>query len=136
MSEPKINAIVLMVDDSEDDRFFFKAALAKASKGACLFTANDGEDALQYFSHAGRFSNPADSPLPDYMFLDLKMPRRDGFEVLEWIAAQPIASRFPIIVLSGSPEPADIARAKELGARDYIIKPLTADKLRTILSED
>ena len=123
-----------MVDDSEDDRFFFRMALKKAAVSACLFIAKDGEEALQYLGHSGPFSNPAESPAPDYMFLDLKMPRRDGFEVLEWLAQHPAAAPFPVIILSGSHEPADIARARQLGAVNYLIKPITADKLRQIIS--
>src|SRR5258705_7126547 len=105
MSDPVGRPIVLLVDDSEDDRFFFGLALKSAAATAHLVCAEDGEEAIEYLGHAGDFKNPAESPQPDYMFLDLKMPRRDGFEVLEWMARNSLEGRFPIIVLSGSHEP-------------------------------
>jgi CheY-like chemotaxis protein len=69
------------------------------------------------------------------VFLDLKMPGRNGFDVLEWIRGQPTPFPFPVLVLSGSHEPADMQRAKELGAKAYLVKPITSDKLREILDQ-
>ena len=134
MSEPERTPVVLMADDSEDDRFFFRLALKKSGVRARLICAEDGQEAIEYFTHAGRFSDPAEFPVPDYMFVDLKMPRRNGFEVLEWLAARSPEVSFPIIVLSGSHEPADMQRARELGADEYIVKPITEDVLRRIVS--
>jgi CheY-like chemotaxis protein len=134
MSQPESKRVILIVDDSEDDRFFFELAFKKSGIQARLFSANDGEEAIEYLTHSGRFSDAAEFPLPDLMFLDLKMPGRNGFEVLEWILARPVETKFPIIVLSGSYEPTDICRARELGAADYIVKPITQEALRRILS--
>ena len=133
MSEPGQDPVVLIVDDSDDDRFFFRVALKKAGVAARLFSAEDGEEAIQFLSHTGRFSNAAESPSPDYIFLDLKMPGRNGFEVLEWIKGQPAPISCPVLILSGSHEPADMQRSRELGAADYIIKPITPKKLREVL---
>jgi CheY-like chemotaxis protein len=135
MSDPIHRVIVFLVDDSEDDRFFFELALKSAAAGAELVCAEDGEEAIEYLSRAGNSKNSGESPPPDYIFLDLKMPRRDGFEVLEWIAGNFPGGHFPIIVLSGSHEPADRQRACELGAVDYIVKPITIPKLRELLSK-
>jgi CheY-like chemotaxis protein len=135
MSDPVHRVIVFLVDDSEDDRFFFEVALKSAGINAQLVCAEDGEEAIEYLSRTGNFKNSGESPRPDYMFLDLKMPRRDGFEVLEWIARNPQEGGFPIIVLSGSHEPADRQRASELGAVEYIVKPITVPKLRELLSK-
>lgn len=62
------------------------------------------------------------------MLLDLKMPRKDGFEVLEWIRQHPALRRLRVVVLTTSDNPADIDRAYELGANSFIVKPLDNEK--------
>ena len=134
MSQPESKRVILIVDDSEDDRFFFELVFKKSGIQGRLFSANNGEEAVEYLTHSGRFSDPAEFPLPDFMFLDLKMPGRNGFEVLEWVGGRPAETKFPIIVLSGSYEPSDIRRARDLGAAHYIVKPITQEALQRILS--
>jgi CheY-like chemotaxis protein len=133
MSEPERMPLILLVDDSEDDRFFFGLALKKSGIRARLVSVEDGEEAIEYLKQSGRFSDAAEFPRPDYLFLDLKMPRRNGFEVLAWIAQQSPQTTFPIIVLSGSHEPSDMRRAQEFGATEYLVKPITEQTLRRII---
>jgi len=66
------------------------------------------------------------------MFLDLKMPGRNGFDVLRWIKQRP-ATSLKIVILSGSQQPGDIKLAKELGAHGYLVKPATAERLKEFL---
>jgi len=66
--------------------------------------------------------------------LDLKMPRLSGFDVLEWLGTQPRFKQTPIVVLSSSADPGDMARALELGARDFITKPPNALDLERIVT--
>ncbi len=121
---------VLLVEDLNDDVFFFKHAMKRAGVNATLHVGEDGVEAVDYLSHQGRFADPAQYPRPDLMFLDLKMPNMNGFEVLEWLREHPVEPQFKVIVLTGSEEPADQARAKELGAHSYMIKPPSPDVLR------
>ena len=69
------------------------------------------------------------------IFLDLKMPGRNGFEVLEWLQTQPTLKSLRVVILSGSQEPADIDRARKLGAADYVVKPVAVERLRELLSK-
>jgi CheY-like chemotaxis protein len=124
---------VLLVEDLEDDRYIFQYTLKRACPQVDLFTANDGIEAIDYFQNQGRFANGHAMPSPDVMFLDLKMPGTDGFDVLRWMKARSLVTRVKVIVLSGSSEPQDIALARELGARDYIVKPITAEQLQPLL---
>lgn len=124
---------VLLVEDSEDDRYIFQYTLNKAQPDIQLFVANDGSEALDYFQNQGRFANGQRFPLPDLVFLDLKMPGRDGFDVLRWLKERSLLQKTKVIVLSGSSEPQDIALARELGASEYLVKPLTLERLKHFL---
>jgi len=127
--KPK-EAIILLVEDDEDDRFFMKIALEKAGIADALRIANDGREAIHYLGGEGEFSDRERFPLPRIIFLDLKMPYVNGFGVLEWMRGR--GNEFlgtPVIVLTSSPEERDQARAYQLGARCYLLKPPTRETL-------
>lgn len=126
--------VILLVEDLEDDRYIFQHTLQKVCPDAQLFTAADGIEALDYFRNQGRFANSHLFPTPDLMFLDLKMPAFDGFDVLRWMKERSLVSRVRVIVLSGSSESKDVALARQLGARDYLVKPVSQDQLKAFLS--
>jgi len=72
-------------------------------------------------------------PLPALLLLDLKMPRMDGFEVLAWLATRLDFKDLPVVVLSSSSDDSDIQKARQLGAREYFIKPHALSDLVTML---
>jgi CheY-like chemotaxis protein len=116
---------ILLVEDTEEDAFFFGRTLEKAGIHCDCNRAPNGAAAKEYLlSNAGK---------PHIVFLDLKMPEMDGFEVLDWLNDQPFKSDLTVIVLGGSDRPVDIARARELGANDYLIKPVASDALVRIV---
>ena len=125
--------IVLLVEDSEDDAFFFRHALKKTGAPCALFHVADGGEALRYFDAAQASPDNATQPLPDLVFLDLKLPTFSGFEILSWLGERKLTSRLDITVLSGSEHASDIDRAISLGARSYLVKPISVDQLRTRL---
>jgi CheY-like chemotaxis protein len=114
---------ILLVEDSQDDAYFFKRALKRSGCECELEHVFDGGAAVQRLREALTDA----SRMPDLVFLDLKMPVLSGFEVLDWIRGQAFASTLQVIVLSGSDQEADRRRARELGAFDFIVKPITAD---------
>lgn len=114
--------LLLLVEDSEDDAFFFKRALQKSGSACSLQHSLDGGEAIEFLSRAGEAGG---HPWPEKVFLDLKMPVMNGFEVLDWIRMQSFPRELDIIVLSGSDQPADKARAAKLGASGYLVKPIT-----------
>jgi CheY-like chemotaxis protein len=124
---------VLLVEDLDDDRFFFERAFKKTGINACLFTAEDGTEAIEFLGRQGRYVNAEEAPRPDVIFLDLKMPGANGFDVLKWIRQQHFDLR--VIVLSGSEEPQDKVTALELGAKDYLVKPITPQQIAGILQQ-
>lgn len=109
---------ILLVDDSEDDRLFMRRALRLNPRLNVVAEVCDGEEAIAYLSGQDVFNDREKHPFPDALLLDLKMPRKSGHEVLEWLQTQPFDSLI-VIVMSGSFLPADITRSMDLGADDY-----------------
>jgi CheY-like chemotaxis protein len=98
-------------------------AFRKANLTSPLHVARDGLEAIEYLTHQGKFADASRYSLPTLMLLDLKMPRKNGFETLEWLRQQPGLKRLVVVVLTSSSERADINRAYELGANSYLVKP-------------
>ncbi len=126
---------ILLVEDTEDDVFFFDRAWRKSGSLGLLHVLPNGQEALRYLGRQGKYANAALFPWPDIVFLDLKMPMVNGFEVLKWVQTQHFLKSFPIVVLSGSAHDGDIQMAKELGAADYLVKPIHTEELKHRLSE-
>src|SRR6267142_4902399 len=80
---------ILLVEDNEDDVFLMQRAMSKANLRPPLHVAVNGQDAIDYLVGTGAYADRAAYPLPHCIFLDLKLPFVDGFEVLEWLGAQP-----------------------------------------------
>jgi CheY-like chemotaxis protein len=113
---------ILVVEDSADDVFLLKRALAKGGLNPRMHTVSDGEEAVDYFTGNGRYADRAQYPLPDLVLLDLKMPRMNGFDVLKWLRQQPQLVCLVVVALSTSDEPEDIQRTYELRANSYLTK--------------
>jgi len=75
-------AVILLAEDREDDIVLIRRAFAKGKVVNPLFIVRDGEEAISYLAGVGQYANRAEYPLPELLLLDLKMPKRDGFEVL------------------------------------------------------
>lgn len=112
---------VLVVEDSDDDLFFFRRLIAKAGITAPLAVATDGQQAIDQLA-AALNANNTNTPVPRLVFLDLKLPLRSGFEVLQWIRSQRSLDPMAVVVLSSSAEARDVAQAFELGAQAYLVK--------------
>src|SRR5262249_49374578 len=122
-SQPKENFLVLMADDSEGDRMLFKHALGRADRLQLIGELTDGQQVVAYLKGTGAFANRAEFPVPDLLLLDLKMPRKDGFEVLEWLRTQSF-DKMIVVVLTDSMHPEHIKRALDLGADLFQVKPV------------
>lgn len=113
--------VILLADDDPNDIFLTRRLLGKAGVDHEIVSCCDGEEVVAYLQRAG--PDPASAPpRPSVLFLDLKMPKLDGFAVLRWVRNQPAWRALPVIMLSGSEEPRDIRRANELGATAYLTK--------------
>ncbi len=125
---------VLLVDDSDDDRLFLRRALLKNPLFALAAEVVDGEAAMAYLAGEGEFGDRRKFPFPDLLLLDLKLPRKTGYEVLEWLQ-QWNDGRPRVVVLSGSYLPVDVKRCRELGADAYFQKEAMDDQLDAMIGE-
>lgn len=120
---------VLLVDDNPDDVLLIRRAFHKANLLHPIHVAADGDEAVAYLSGQGGFADRSQHPLPVLVLLDLKLPKRSGHEVLEWLRAQEGLRRIPVAILTSSQEPVDVKRAYDLGANAYLLKPLEFEAL-------
>lgn len=126
---------VLIADDDANDVFFLRRAFQKAGLMHPVLDVPDGERAIHYLSGEENYADRSQFPLPSLMFLDLKMPKVSGFEVLEWIGAQKDLDHLKVVVLSSSGLQSDIQRARTLGAHDYRVKPADIDDMISMVKE-
>ena len=120
---------VLLVEDEENDILFVQRAFKHAGILNPLEITRNGDEAVAYLQGAGKFADRTKFPLPVFVLLDLKMPRRSGLEVLAWAKEQTGLKRIPIVVLTSSKNDADVNRAYELGANSYLVKPVSFEGL-------
>ena len=121
---------VLVIDDNVDDLFVMRQRLLRAGIENPILSFEDGEEAM---AHLKRAIGHPDAKLPSLIFLDLRMPRRGGFDVLKWIRAQPTLSDIPVFIVSTSSLPEDAARAQQLGASGFLGKFPTPEALAEIV---
>lgn len=118
---------IVLTEDSADDAFFFRRALARAGVPAKLvYTATEGGQIIEYL-------RGNKNPPPDVLFLDLKMPNQNGFDVLQWLRQNPALAKIKVVVLTSSIDAKDRETALQLGAAAFFTKPITADQLREVL---
>jgi two-component system, response regulator len=118
-----------MADDDADDRQLTKEAFDEARLGNDLRFVEDGVELLDYMNRRGKFADPAQSPRPGLILLDLNMPRKDGREALRELKADPRFRSMRVVILTTSKAEEDITRTYELTATSYITKPVTFDAL-------
>ena len=123
------DGVILLAEDDPNDVLSVQRAFQRNYVANPVQVVRDGEEALAYLSGQAPFADRERHPLPVLMLMDLKMPRKSGLEVLEWVRQQPGLKRLPIIVLTSSNQSPDINRAYELGANSYLVKPAGFDSL-------
>ncbi len=128
-----ITPTILLVEDEENDVVFMEMALEKSGLASAFQVAEDGEEAIDYLSGKGEFADRARFPIPALVFLDLKLPRVMGMDVLKWIRDQPELDTMVVIMLTSSQQGTDIRRACSLGANSYLVKPSNPAALNQIV---
>lgn len=117
--------VILLADDDEDDRLLVCEAIAEAGVPGEVRSVPDGDGLLAYLRRAAPYAEAGGAPRPGVVLLDLNMPGLDGREALRRIRADPSFSALPVVVLTTSRAPEDVARAYALGANTVITKPAT-----------
>lgn len=117
-------AVILLAEDDPGDQELTRRALEEGAIRNELHIVMDGEAALDYLFHRGKYQNPATSPRPDLLLLDLNMPKVDGRQVLKRVRADTTLRRLAVVILTTSQHEEDIIRTYDLGANSYITKPM------------
>ena len=128
---PKVRELrVLIVEDDEDDLLVLKEALQQSDLFWTITIALNGQEAITWLE--GELK--AKRPLPDFILSDIKTPLMDGFDLLQWIRSHPQLKHLPVVFFTSSSLPADLERARHLGANGYQIKPTQFVRYREIIT--
>ncbi len=124
---------ILVADDDEEDRMLIQDAMEESKLLNPLHFVADGQEAMDYLNHRGKFAYLEKNPMPGLILLDLNMPKKDGREVLKEIKSNPSLRSIPVVILTTSKAEEDILRTYDLGVNSYITKPVTFDALVDII---
>lgn len=124
---------ILHIEDDPNDVLLLEHACRKARVSCYIRRVADGDEAIAYLRGIDGFADREKFPLPRLILLDLKMPRLNGFDVLEWLGKHDKFRTVPVVVLSSSNHDADLKRAYALGVNSYLIKPVSFDSLVEIV---
>ena len=133
MNSMSKSGLILVAEDDPTDAYFFQRAFRRAGLPVTLHFVRDGQEVLDYLQGAEQFADRTRYPRPQLVLLDLKMPRLDGFDVLEWVRKQPGLNGLQIVIFSSSDEPKDMNRAYGLGANWYLVKPHSMEELTELV---
>jgi len=125
--------MILLVEDDRGSQELTRRALGEGKIRNELRVVEDGEEALAYLFRRGKYKDPATSPRPNLLLLDLNLPRVDGWEVLEKIRADSTLRRMAVVVLTASRQEEDIMRSYELGCNSFITKPVDLNQFRQVI---
>jgi two-component system response regulator len=123
-------AEMLVVEDDPDDLALLKRAMRKASVVVAYDVALDGDEAVTWLERVAAAGAP-----PRVVLLDLKLPRRSGFDVLAWMKSHDKLRRIPVVIFTSSNVGADLDRAYDLGANSYLVKPATPSDLVAMVAQ-
>jgi DNA-binding response OmpR family regulator len=121
------------MEDDGNDAWLLKRALRRLEIPNPVHVVTDGEEGISYLLGTGRYADREAYPLPCFIITDLKMPRKSGLEVLEWLSKHSEFRVVPTLVLTSSKEQSDICKAYGFGANSYMVKPTDFHHLETMV---
>jgi CheY-like chemotaxis protein len=121
-------AVILLVDDDSNDGTLIQRVFFRAKVLNPLVFLKSGEEAIDYLSGLGKYTNRAEYPLPALILLDIKMHGIDGLEVLRWIRTQPGLGTIRVVMLTSSDDTKDVNAAYQLGANSFLTKPVDFER--------
>lgn len=128
-----VEDVIVVVEDNPDDRDLLARAFKKAGTTVPLRFATDGDEAVSLLDAMSAGSHSRLRPL--VILLDLKLPRRSGFEVLDWLKSHSALRSTPVVILTSSQQNADLSRAYELGTNSYLVKPTQPQALQSLIAD-
>lgn len=122
------HAVILLAEDDPGDQELTRRALQEDVLETELHIVSDGEEAMDYLLHRGRYTDRACSPRPHLILLDLNMPKLDGRQVLAQLQGHPDLRRIPVVVLTTSKQEEDVLHSYDLGCNSFITKPIDVEE--------
>jgi DNA-binding response OmpR family regulator len=135
MSVTLRSAVILLVEDDPNDVIFLQRAFKKADVTVPIRIARDGQEAIDYLSHAGLFQDREKNPTPCLIILDLTLPKKNGLEVLHWLRQQQELQDLPVVMVTSLGEVTARDRAVHEGVAAFRVKPMSLDELVVFASE-
>jgi len=129
----KFIGCILVAEDDPTDAFFLQRAFSKMGVPVSLHFVRDGQEVIDYLRGEPPFADRQAYPLPSLLLLDMKMPRLNGFDVLDWLKRTAPVKRLPVVVFSSSEEAKDVNQAYDLGANSYLVKPHATEDLLALV---
>jgi CheY-like chemotaxis protein len=123
---------ILLVEDNEDDVVIIQEAFIESRLVNVINAVSDGEEALAYLRREGKYNAVS---LPTLVLLDINMPKKNGFEVMQAMKADPRLRSLPVIMLTMSDRDEDVSRSYAGGACSYIRKPVDLDRFHTVIKQ-
>lgn len=125
---------ILLVEDNQNDLVLTLTALKRSKLANEIIITRDGSEALDFLLRRGQYAN-RDASAPIVVFLDLKMPKMDGLEVLQYMKAEPALQTIPVVMLTSSNQEVDLVKSYRLGVNAYVVKPVDAKQFMDSVQE-
>ena len=126
--------VILLVEDDPAHIEIIRRTFAESRLANRLISVEDGQEALDYLYRKGKYKDTDQSPLPNLILLDLRLPKVDGLEVLKTIKADPALSSIPVVILTTSPAESDMVKAYKYNANSYLVKPVDFSKFNQLMN--
>jgi CheY-like chemotaxis protein len=123
MTENNSKHVILIVEDDEDDYFLISSTLKSTEFDCDVHWVKNGEEAMSYLLRQNEWQDPIKSPVPCLIFLDINLPKKNGFEVLQEMQQNPALKNLLTVVLTSSKNKDNIVTAYDFGANSYVQKP-------------
>lgn len=125
---------ILLVEDNQNDLVLTLTALQRSKLANEIIVTRDGSEALDFLLRQGQYANREPSP-PIVVFLDLKMPKMDGLDVLKRMKGNPSLQTIPVVMLTSSNQEVDLVKSYRLGVNAYVVKPVDAKQFMESVQE-
>ncbi len=124
MTTPRQSVLIMLAEDDDGHRLLIRENLRAGGIVNEIIEMRDGQQALDYLFRRGQYQDPTKSPRPGLILLDIKMPKLDGFGVVEKVKADPELRLIPILMLTSTDDQLEVNRCYTLGANSYVVKPI------------
>jgi CheY-like chemotaxis protein len=131
--EEMTSPVLLVAEDDASDALLLERALRRANSPFRMLRVANGAELIEYLERRGPYADQLQFPAPTLVLLDLKMPRKDGFDVLRWRQQIQGGTRLPVVVFTSSGLEQDVEKAFALGANSFVIKPLVSGRLEVMV---